>query len=157
MARIGINPLTWTNDDMPELGAETPLETCLNEAKQAGYDGMELGNKFPKTGPELKAKLAGFGLVLATMGILNVAHGTYATFGALAALSSIRFDDKPSKKPGTLAEAVAQRTGELAALKAIGRLMLEEQIVMGFHQLPAMFARLFEQGAKAGRQVCKID
>lgn len=31
----------------------------------------------------------GFGLVLATMGILNVAHGTYATFGALAALYAV--------------------------------------------------------------------
>ncbi len=31
--RIGINPLTWTNDDMPELGGATPLETCLAEAR----------------------------------------------------------------------------------------------------------------------------
>ena len=56
--RIGINPLTWTNDDMPELGGDTPLETCLKEAKQAGYAGMELGNKFPRTpdtlGPVMK-------------------------------------------------------------------------------------------------------
>lgn len=48
MAKIGINPLTWSNDDMPELGGDTPLETCLGEAKLAGYDGMELGNKFPR-------------------------------------------------------------------------------------------------------------
>jgi len=47
--RIGINPLTWTNDDMPELGANTPLETCLSEGKEAGYSGFELGNKFPRT------------------------------------------------------------------------------------------------------------
>jgi inosose dehydratase len=51
--RIGINPLTWTNDDMPELGGDTPLETCLTEAKQAGYAGMELGNKFPRTPEKL--------------------------------------------------------------------------------------------------------
>ena len=43
---IGINPLTWTNDDMPELGGDTPLETCLAEAKVAGYDGMELDVDF---------------------------------------------------------------------------------------------------------------
>ncbi|MEY4679383.1 MAG: hypothetical protein RLZZ276_1032, partial [Pseudomonadota bacterium] len=30
--RIGINPITWSNDDMPELGGDTPLETCLREA-----------------------------------------------------------------------------------------------------------------------------
>ena len=52
--RIGINPLTWTNDDMPELGGETPLETCLKEAHQAGYAGVELGNKFPRKAHELR-------------------------------------------------------------------------------------------------------
>ena len=52
--RIGINPLTWTNDDMPELGGETPLETCLKEARQAGYAGVELGNKFPRKAHELR-------------------------------------------------------------------------------------------------------
>lgn len=46
--RIGINPLTWTNDDLPSLGADTPLETCLSEGKQAGFSGFELGNKFPR-------------------------------------------------------------------------------------------------------------
>ena len=29
--RIAINPITWTNDDVPELGGDTPLETCLAE------------------------------------------------------------------------------------------------------------------------------
>lgn len=56
--RLGINPLTWSNDDMPALGAETPLETCLSEGKLAGFSGFELGNKFPRTpatlGPILK-------------------------------------------------------------------------------------------------------
>ena len=52
--RLGINPLTWTNDDMPELGAETPLETCLAEAKLAGFVGVELGNKFPRTASVLR-------------------------------------------------------------------------------------------------------
>ncbi|WP_108651080.1 myo-inosose-2 dehydratase [Dongshaea marina] len=47
--QLGINPLTWTNDDMPALGAETPLETCLSEGRQAGFAGFELGNKFPRT------------------------------------------------------------------------------------------------------------
>ena len=46
--RIGINPLTWTNDDLPSLGADTPLKTCLSEGKQAGFSGFELGNKFPR-------------------------------------------------------------------------------------------------------------
>lgn len=46
--QLGINPLTWTNDDLPSLGAETSLETCLTEGRQAGFVGFELGNKFPR-------------------------------------------------------------------------------------------------------------
>lgn len=46
--RLGINPLTWTNDDLPSLGAATSLETCLREARAAGFTGVELGNKFPR-------------------------------------------------------------------------------------------------------------
>lgn len=60
--RIGINPLSWMNDDLPSLGGETLLETALKEGKEIGYEGFELGNKFPKDGPGLKAKLDAFGL-----------------------------------------------------------------------------------------------
>jgi inosose dehydratase len=60
--RIGINPITWTNDDMPELGGDTPLETCLAETKQAGYAGTELGGKFPRDPKVLKPIMAGYGL-----------------------------------------------------------------------------------------------
>jgi inosose dehydratase len=60
--RIGANPIGWSNDDMPELGGETPLETCLAEAKEVGFEGMELGNKFPRQADRLKAALAPFGL-----------------------------------------------------------------------------------------------
>ena len=59
---IGINPIGWMNDDLPELGGDTPLETALAEGKEIGYTGFELGNKFPKEGPALQAKLAQFGL-----------------------------------------------------------------------------------------------
>ncbi len=62
--RLGINPLTWTNDDMPELGAETPLETCLLEAHLAGFEGIELGNKFPRTRDELHPLLEDHALEL---------------------------------------------------------------------------------------------
>lgn len=66
MIRLAINPLTWTNDDMPELGAQTPLETCLAEAKQAGFAGVELGNKFPRDAATLGPILARHDLVLAS-------------------------------------------------------------------------------------------
>lgn len=62
--RIGINPLTWTNDDLPSLGAETSLETCLREAREAGYTGIELGNKFPRIAAQLKPILQAHDLQL---------------------------------------------------------------------------------------------
>lgn len=60
--RIGVNPLSWMNDDLPSLGGETALETALAEGRQIGYAGFELGNKFPKDGPALKAELDAFDL-----------------------------------------------------------------------------------------------
>jgi inosose dehydratase len=56
--QLGINPITWTNDDMPELGGDIPLDTCLAETRQAGYSGTELGGKFPRTSAELGPVLA---------------------------------------------------------------------------------------------------
>jgi inosose dehydratase len=61
--RIGANPIGWSNDDLQEIGGDTPLETCLKEATEAGVVGMEKGHKLPAEGAALKAKLAGFGMV----------------------------------------------------------------------------------------------
>ena len=60
--RIGANPICWANDDMPELGGDTTLETILSEAKQIGFEGLELGKKFPRTPEALTAALAPYGL-----------------------------------------------------------------------------------------------
>ena len=60
--RIGINPISWSNDDLPELGGDTPLETALREGAEIGYEGFELGNKFPSEPAALKAKLAEYGV-----------------------------------------------------------------------------------------------
>jgi myo-inosose-2 dehydratase len=60
--RIGANPIGWSNDDLRSLGGETPLETCLAEAASVGFQGMELGHKFPREPQALKAALAPFGL-----------------------------------------------------------------------------------------------
>ena len=46
--KIGVSPISWTNDDMPELGRDTTVEHCLQEGKQAGYSGFELGGKWPR-------------------------------------------------------------------------------------------------------------
>jgi inosose dehydratase len=64
--KIGINPISWTNDDLPWLGGETPLEVALAEGKAIGYRGFELGNKFPRESAALRAVLAKHGLELAS-------------------------------------------------------------------------------------------
>ena len=46
--KLGIAPIAWSNDDMPELGGDTPIEQCLEEAASAGFAGIELGGKFPR-------------------------------------------------------------------------------------------------------------
>lgn len=56
--RLGTNPIAWSNDDLRALGGATPLETCLTEARQAGFTGIELGHKFPRAAGPLKAILS---------------------------------------------------------------------------------------------------
>ena len=51
--KLGVAPIAWSNDDMPELGGDTPLEQCLSEASEAGFSGIESGGKFPKKSEQL--------------------------------------------------------------------------------------------------------
>jgi inosose dehydratase len=47
MIKLGIAPIGWTNDDMPELGRNITFEQCISEMALAGYSGCEVGNKYP--------------------------------------------------------------------------------------------------------------
>lgn len=51
--RLGIAPIAWTNDDMPDLGSEITFEQCISEMALAGFSGCEVGNKFPRHDEEL--------------------------------------------------------------------------------------------------------
>src|SRR6185437_10274896 len=62
--KIGINPISWSNDDLPSLGGETPLDLALSEGARIGYQGFELGNKFPREPRALRAVLQPYGLAL---------------------------------------------------------------------------------------------
>lgn len=55
--QLGIAPIGWTNDDLPELGAENTFEQCVSEMALAGYTGCEVGNKYPRDVEVLKHKL----------------------------------------------------------------------------------------------------
>src|SRR6185437_6307144 len=121
--RIGINPITWSNDDLPELGGATPLETCLAEAREAGYAGIELGNKFPRRAAALRPILDRHGLALVqAMGceILIFAETT----GSIAGARTTKLSRRPRLADGdwagfgadltALAEHVAKRGLALA-------------------------------------------
>ena len=62
--RIGINPISWSNDDLPSLGGETPLDVALSEGAAIGYQCFELGNKFPREVHALRRVLEPHGLAL---------------------------------------------------------------------------------------------
>ncbi len=55
--KLGIAPIGWTNDDMPDLGAENTFQQCVSEMALAGFTGCEVGNKYPKDTDELKKAL----------------------------------------------------------------------------------------------------
>ena len=63
---LGIAPIAWTNDDMPDLGKENSFEQCISEAALAGFQGTEVGNKYPKDPMELKKHLDIRGLSIAS-------------------------------------------------------------------------------------------
>ena len=62
--RFGVSPIAWINDDLPELGGETPVETVLRDAQELGFEGIELGGKFPRDPARLGAQLGLRGLAL---------------------------------------------------------------------------------------------
>lgn len=73
---LGIAPIGWTNDDLPELGAENTFEQCISEMALAGFTGSEIGNKYPKDPAVLKKALE-----LRGMQICNCWFSTFFTTG----------------------------------------------------------------------------
>ena len=55
--KLGIAPIGWCNDDMPELGAENTFRQTVSEMALAGFSGCEIGNKYPSDPVELKKQL----------------------------------------------------------------------------------------------------
>lgn len=72
--KLGIAPIAWTNDDMPDLGAENTFEQCVSEMALAGFTGCEVGNKYPKDTAVLKKALE-----LRGIAICNAWYSTFLT------------------------------------------------------------------------------
>jgi inosose dehydratase len=75
--RVGAQPINWINDDFKDLGASTSLDDCLREMKLAGYEGSELGHRFPDDPAAIRATLEKHGLRL-----VSGWHSTYVAENA---------------------------------------------------------------------------
>ena len=64
--KVGICPIGWTNDDMPDLGKENTFEQAVSEMALAGFKGTEIGNKYPKDVKVLSRALELRGLQIAS-------------------------------------------------------------------------------------------
>jgi len=139
--RLGINPLTWTIDDLPEVGGETSLDTCLTEARAAGFEGVELGCKFPRTAPELEAALAPHGLALVS--------GWYSSAllerDAAAEFEAMRAHRELLSALGCDVVVVAETT---RCIHGDRRKRLSQRPVLAAADWPQFAARLEELGAR---------
>ena len=81
---LAIAPIAWTNDDLPDLGAENTFEQCVSEMALAGFTGSEIGNKYPKDVETLKHKLdvRGMRICNAWFSSLLLSEGYEATIEA---------------------------------------------------------------------------
>ena len=52
-AKLGMSPIAWWNDDLPELSDDVSLEECLRQSRSAGFTGMEQGRRFPSSPEEM--------------------------------------------------------------------------------------------------------
>jgi len=64
--KLGIAPIGWTNDDMPQLGGDLTFEQMISEAALAGFQGTEVGGKFPADPSVLKKALDLRGITIAS-------------------------------------------------------------------------------------------
>ncbi len=152
--KIGINPISWMNDDLPALGGETLLETALSEGAEIGFEGFELGNKFPKDGPGLKAKLAEFGVACVSgwysgflaedtlaneierckthMAKLQYNSATVVVYGECAGTIQGQIDTPLVRRPQFATDALWQAYGE--RLNAFGAHLKQEYgITLAYH------------------------
>jgi len=63
---LGIAPIAWTNDDLPELGGDNTFEQCVSEMALAGFTGSEVGNKYPRDRAVLQKALSLRGISIAS-------------------------------------------------------------------------------------------
>lgn len=150
--RLGANPIIWSNDDLQELGAEISLDTCLSQARAIGFEGMELGHKFPREPEELAAVLQRHGLACVSGWysarlLTRAASAEFAQLRShlqlLKALGSsvVVFAEVTGSVHGDLSRSLLERRQlsredwrEFASrLSEIGRMIADEGLRLAYH------------------------
>ncbi|MHA3978814.1 myo-inosose-2 dehydratase [Halovulum sp. GXIMD14794] len=62
--KIGISPISWQNDDLPDLTAAYTMEQALSEAREIGYTGVERGRRMPHETEALREYLNKYDIAL---------------------------------------------------------------------------------------------
>ena len=152
--KLGIAPIAWTNDDLPELGGENTFQQCVSEMALAGFTGSEVGNKYPRDPAVLKPMLELRGIEIcnawfSTFLISRPYAQTEATFKAhvafLAAMGAkvVGVSEQSYSTQGLQSQPVfegkygmndAQWDALCDGLNRLGRLSLEEYgVALTFH------------------------
>src|SRR2546421_9622312 len=64
--RLSASPINWCNDDMTDLGDEYSFEQIIGDMQRLGFQGTEMGRKYPREPEELRPALGAHRLVLSS-------------------------------------------------------------------------------------------
>lgn len=149
---IGINPITWSNDDLPQVGGDISLETCLSDTAAAGYQGIELGGKFPRDAKELGPLLERYGLSLVSgwysghlleqsvkdevvamkphLDLLKHMGCTVLIFAEVTGCVHSNIDARASRRPTLNKDQARQFAGKLNEL---ARMTADDGVMLNYH------------------------
>ena len=150
--KIGISPIAWQNDDLPDLTAAYTMEQALREARQIGYTGVERGRRMPQDTEGLRAYLAANDIALCggwcsgNLLVASVAEEIEATrqqveqFVALDA-PCIVYAECSNTVQGDISTPVNNRpkltrdevTGYAAKLSELAKSMADRGMVLAYH------------------------
>ena len=136
---LGIAPIGWCNDDMPELGGENTFQQTVSEMALAGFTGCEIGNKYPKDPAELKRALDLRGM--------RIASRWYSSF-----ILTRPFEEEEKDFIANLDFLAAVPVGMLPSIKGIDQneTYLSNPIVQQFSDEAAVITKAVEEGTAIG-------
>lgn len=150
--KIGISPIAWQNDDLPDLTAAYTMEQALREAREIGYTGVERGRRMPQDTEGLRTYLAANDIALCggwcsgNLMVASVAEEIEATrqqveqFVALDA-PCVVYAECSNTVQGDITTPVNNRpkltrdevTGYAAKLSELAKSMADRGMVLAYH------------------------